>query len=133
MGKSAIFLILAMSEREKMTVVLIPLSGLRYDFARCCAKLSVPCIEWSGRQQKEATIVMVSPENARKQDFLNWCTHNSHLGKISRIVVDEGHLLSSHQSFRDCMSPSSSLVRIGKGAGLRSNHNTDICQDGVTS
>ena len=122
MGKSAVFLIPAMAEREKMTIVLVPLSGLRYDFARRCTKLSVPCIEWSERQQREAAIVMVSPENAKKRDFSNWCTHNAHLGKISRIVVDEGHLLPCHQSFRECMSPSSSLVRIGKRTGLCSTH-----------
>ena len=79
MGKSSVFLIPAKADPEKVTIVIPPLSGLRFDFAMRCKKHQIRCAEWttaSGRGL-QSTIVIVSPENVAKAAFTKWAKKRS--------------------------------------------------------
>ena len=113
MGKSSVFLIPARLRAGKVTIVLIPLSGLRMDFAIRCKKLAIECTEWTVRDQEKSTIVMVSPENAILPPFLLWAKNLENSGLLNLIVYDEVHLLKTHASFRRCFEHPDGLVKIG--------------------
>lgn len=114
MGKSAVFLIPAMLKGNMVTIVLVPLSGLRFDFVQRCRKLGVRCTEWreAEKHQDASGIVMVSPENACKPKFMAWATNQRLMGKLFYIVCDEMHLFATQEAFRKCLSQQS-IVQIG--------------------
>lgn len=116
MGKTSVFLIPAIESPNKVTLVLVPLSSLRFDFSRRCANLGILCSEWTESHDKPTTtIVMVSPENAAQQSFLNWAIGLKRSGKLIRLVYDEAHMLHS-QKFRPCFGSHGRLVEIGQCA-----------------
>lgn len=110
MGKTSVFLIPATESPRQVTIVLMPLSALRIDFARRCYRLGIVCSEWTDAGHSETTIVMVSPENAAKQTFLEWAVNLRLRGRLLRFVVDEVHFYSTHKDFRKCFSSHRRLV-----------------------
>lgn len=102
MGKTSVFLIPALECPHKVTIVLVPLSALRIDFARRCFKLGIQWSEWTESRRAETTIVMVSPENATKQSFLEWSINLWLRGLLLRFILDEAHFFKTHQGFREC-------------------------------
>ena len=116
MGKNCIYLIAALLRPHLVTIVVIPLSGLRIDFALRCAHHSIQCDEWTRTSPPDlrSTIVMVSPENVALALFSTWAKHLELSGLLNLIVYDEVHLIKTHASFRDCFSYSSRLTAIGK-------------------
>jgi len=113
MGKSCVFLIPAMLKPYMVTIVLIPLSGLRVDFAVRCQANNIECTEWRSQGHEKSTIVMVSPENVAHSDFLPWAKNLVNSGLLNLFVYDEVHLVKTHAGFRQCFENSDKIVRIG--------------------
>ena len=111
MGKSSVFLIPAKESPRQVTIVLVPLSALRIDFSRRCSKLGIACSEWTEGSPRETTIVMVSPENAKKGAFLGWATNLRLRRRLLLFVVDELHFFRTHRDFRECFSLHRNLVQ----------------------
>ena len=116
MGKSSIFFITAKRERKKVTIVILPLSGLRIDFAMRCKKHDIDCAEWTMENQHglQSTIVIVSPENVTRRQFLTWAKNLYNRNLLHIIIYDEVHLIRTHSSFRDCFKTSNRIVGIGE-------------------
>jgi len=114
MGKTSVFLIPAKESPHKVTIVLIPLSALRVDFSRRCARHDITWTEWTEANQSERTIVMVSPENAAKRSFLSWARNLKLRGVLLRFVYDEVHMRKMHESFRNCFSSHRRLIEMGE-------------------
>lgn len=114
MGKSSVFLIPAKESPNRVTIVLIPLSSLRFDFSRRCAKLGILCSEWGENNHRNTTIVMVSPENAALKSFLDWAIALKRSGKLVRLVYDEVHMAYMQVGFRDCFKHHNHLAQIGQ-------------------
>jgi len=114
MGKSCVFLIPAKLKPHMVTIVLIPLSGLRVDFAMRCHINGIACTEWTQDRQERSSIVMVSPENAVLPVFVSWARNLMHNELLNLIVYDEVHLIKTHAPFRECFEHSDNIVRIGE-------------------
>jgi superfamily II DNA helicase RecQ len=113
MGKSSVFLIPAKESQNCITIVLIPLSSLRFDFERRCGNLGIQCDEWFEHTNPKTEIVMVSPENAARKSFLDWAIALKRMGKLARLVYDEAHMVCT-QAFRDCFDHHTRLAEIGQ-------------------
>lgn len=114
MGKSSVFLIPAKREPDKVTIVILPLSGLRFDFSMRCKGLGIDCTEWTTESQCRSTVVMVSPENAPRCEFTRWAKNLYLRGILRLIVYDEVHLIVTQAPFRDCFNTVNEIVGIGK-------------------
>jgi len=129
MGKSYLLFISARLNHLMVTIVVIPLSGLRIDFAMRCKSLSIPCTEWSGRDHALSTIVMVSPERATDPAFLVWARNLQLRGVLNMIAYDEVHLIVTHADFRNCFDCVASLTTIRKRAppSILTFRESDLC------
>jgi len=87
------------------TVLILPLLAM-HDEYRCRAKqYNLSCETWMGNSNPATApqLLLVAVENC------SWPSLQAHimtlvcLGHLSRIVVDEAHLLPKHKSFRPCM------------------------------
>ena len=111
MGKTSVLFILATESPQKVIVVLIPLSALRIDFARRCRGLGIACSEWTEGNPQQTTIIMVSPENAVKESFVQF-TINLHLRKLLALfALDEVHMSQTHKDFRPCFASHRRLIQ----------------------
>jgi len=121
-GKSLVFLIPAMQNSHKVTIVIIPLSGLRIDFSRRCKQLNIPCTEWKDGRSPKSTIVIVSPEHLALTSFMSWADNLKHHQLLHLVVYDEVHILKTQDSFRDCLSSHQRLVSLGRCHPFRFSH-----------
>jgi len=112
-GKTSAYMVPAKIEPHKVTIVILPLSGLRIDFAFRCENLRIDCQEWTPGHHPHTTMVMVSPENVQRDDFLTWATNLHLCNQLRLIVYDEVHLVETHSHFRPCFEDIHRIVGIG--------------------
>ncbi|QRV79877.1 Helicase conserved C-terminal domain [Ceratobasidium sp. AG-Ba] len=105
-GKS--FLFGSMQYKEQgVTVVVFPLHALLDDQVAASAVRDParPWIRWRKELIMHDGVVAVSIEtSAPNRDFMQWCAALNSKQLLSRIVLDECHLLPGHKNFRPVMS-----------------------------
>jgi superfamily II DNA helicase RecQ len=101
-GKSLMFILPASIREAGTTVVVTPLIALKQDMQRRCRELGLDCIAWSARKKIHDTcILLVTPESAVSQGFMNHLRKLQAMDRLDRIVIDECHvLLNTRLDFR---------------------------------
>lgn len=101
-GKSVLFMLPAWVEPGGVTIVVVPLRGLRKDMLYRCSRIGIRCAVWDGRIQPDgASIVLVTPEKATSEAFGTFVQRIRHTRRLDRIVVDECHtILNDQLNFR---------------------------------
>ncbi|KAH0548035.1 hypothetical protein GP486_008223 [Trichoglossum hirsutum] len=101
-GKSLMFMLPASIREAGTTVVITPLIALKQDMQRRCRELGLECIAWSARRKIHDTcILLVTPESAVSQGFMNHLRKLQAMDRLDRIVIDECHvLLNTRLDFR---------------------------------
>ncbi|KAH0551482.1 hypothetical protein GP486_007302 [Trichoglossum hirsutum] len=101
-GKSLMFILPASIREAGTTVVITPLIALKQDMQRRCRELGLECIVWSARKKIHDTcILLVTPESAVSQGFMNHLRKLQAMDRLDRIVIDECHiLLNTRLDFR---------------------------------
>jgi superfamily II DNA helicase RecQ len=101
-GKSLMFMLPASVKDAGTTVVVTPLIALKQDMQKRCRELGLECIVWgSGRRMHDSCIVLVTPESAVSQGFMNYMRKLQSMDRLDRIVIDECHiLLNTRLDFR---------------------------------
>lgn len=101
-GKSLTFMLPASVKEAGTTVVVTPLVSLKQDMQRRCRELGLDCISWSARKKMpDSCIILVTPESAVSQGFMNHLRKLQGMDRLDRIVIDECHiLLNTRLDFR---------------------------------
>lgn len=94
-----------MYDRGASTVLILPLLAMHEEYKGRARWHSLSCETWTVNliPATAPQLLLVAVENC------SWPSLQAHimtlvrLGRLSRIVVDEAHLLSKHESFRPCM------------------------------
>ena len=111
-GKSVLFMLPAWVEAGGVTVVVVPLNGLREDMVFRCKKFGIRCAVWDDyRQPDGATIVLVTPEKALDDAFQTYVRRIQVTRQLDRIVIDECHnILNDQADFRSRLQRMGELV-----------------------
>jgi superfamily II DNA helicase RecQ len=101
-GKSLMFMLPASVKDAGTTVVVTPLIALKQDMRRRCRELGLECQEWDARRKiHDSCILLVTPEAAVSQGFMNYLRKLQVMDRLDRIVIDECHiLLNTRLDFR---------------------------------
>src|SRR5579862_514407 len=101
-GKSLMFMLPASVKEAGTTVVVTPLIALKQDMQRRCRELGLECVEWEARRKMhDSCILLVTPESAISQGFMNHMRKLQAMDRLDRIVIDECHiLLNTRLDFR---------------------------------
>jgi len=101
-GKSLMFMLPASIKDAGTTVVVTPLIALKQDMQRRCRELGLECVEWDARRKMhDSCILLVTPESAISQGFMNYMRKLKAMDRLDRIVIDECHiLLNTRLDFR---------------------------------
>lgn len=107
-GKTALFMIPALLEHGKTTVVVSPLFALVKDMERRMNAAGICCIVWDATEHHRGIadhvqIVLVSIEAASSHAFLSCCRIMEEQKQLARVVVDEAHLAITWSRFRPLM------------------------------
>jgi len=116
-GKSLLFTLPAYLEKALVTVVVVPLVALLADLRRRLEQSAIPCQEWRSETASIGAvvkIVLVAAEHATTHEFTAMCTRLANLNRLSRIVIDEAHLIVTSASYREAMHDFFSLARCTK-------------------
>lgn len=102
-GKSLIIELPASMERNKTTVVIVPFVGLLVEMKSRFGRLNLVVEEWT-RERMETdqhpNVIMVSAEDAVSDGFKRYLGEINNLGRLSRIIIDEAHVLVTQRDFR---------------------------------
>jgi superfamily II DNA or RNA helicase len=111
-GKSLVFMLPASVKDAGTTVVVTPLIALKQDMQRRCRQLGIDCIAWSARKKiQDTSILLVTPESAVSQGFMNHLRKLQGMDRLDRIVIDECHvLLNTQLDFRRKLQKLKKLV-----------------------
>ena len=97
-GKSVLFMLPAWVEPGGVSIVVVPLKGLREDMVHWCEQLGIRCAVWDGRQQPDgASIVLATPEKAMQDAFGTYISRMKQTQRSDRIVIDECHVILNDQ------------------------------------
>ena len=102
-GKSLVIELPASMERDKTTVVIVPFVGLLTEMKSRFSRLNLVVEEWTKDRMETdqyPNIVVVSAEDAVTDEFKRYLTEIDNLKRLSRIVIDEAHVVVTHRKFR---------------------------------
>lgn len=104
-GKSLLFFLPTMLEREMTTVVIVPLIAVMDDLGDRCVNEGISWAIWDpdDRIQERCNILFVAVEHAVEPAFLNHLQKMHNTGILKRIVMDEAHVSLTHRDFRPVM------------------------------
>jgi superfamily II DNA helicase RecQ len=101
-GKSLTVLLPCSLELSRVTVVVVPIIGLKTQYIELCKAKNIKASIWSSRIQPQSAegLIIVSVEIAVRKEFMNFLSSLAILKRLCRIVVDECHLVLTQSDFR---------------------------------
>jgi RecQ family ATP-dependent DNA helicase len=114
-GKSVVFMAPAWYETQKTTVVIVPFVALIEEMQDRCEDQKISCYIWRNNNvilsQRMAQIVLVGVNHAVTPEFRQFLIRLEEAGRLSRIVIDECHVLLTQRDFRPEMRRLTGTVR----------------------
>lgn len=103
-GKSLSYLLTSSLATSHVSIIILPLVGLKQDIIRRAGAFNVPCSIYEGGQKgrggEDSNLTLVSIESIVREDFVFYLQRLIEEGRLDRIVVDECHLLLSSSNYR---------------------------------
>jgi Orsellinic acid/F9775 biosynthesis cluster protein D/DEAD/DEAH box helicase len=100
MGKTATVLVNAKYERTT-TVFIVPLVAIKNMLVRECRRLNISCQAWNPEMtEAECQVLIVGIEQLGREELVPFLQRTGRQGQLSRIVIDECHLVLQWQEFR---------------------------------
>ena len=103
MGKSLLFELPSYLPGAGTTVLIAPLLVLRLDLTRRCHEMGIDCQDWSTNHDSQAALVFLSVDAAASEEGRTYLYRLHHGRQLTRIVVDECHLILTTVSYRRSM------------------------------
>jgi len=112
-GKSLLFFLPTMLEKEFTTVVIVPLIAVMQDLRSRCIECGISCANWDpdNRAMGPVNLLFVAVEHAIEPRFMNHLQVLYGAGRLRRIVMDEAHVTLTHRDFRPGMERLVSVMR----------------------
>ena len=102
-GKSLCYLLTSSLVTSRITIVVLPLVGLKKDILRRTKDFEIPTSIYE-TSNTFATLTLISIETiVDNTTFLGSLTRLIQEGKVDRIVMDECHLLITSRTYRSVM------------------------------
>jgi superfamily II DNA helicase RecQ len=101
-GKSLTYLLTASLSISKITIVIVPLVGLKRDILRRAREFNIPCSILEDNLEY-STLTLVSIETIIKASFISSLNSLIEEERVDRIILDEFHLLDTSSSYRGIM------------------------------
>src|SRR5258706_5427655 len=101
-GKSLSYLLTSSLTISKISIVIVPLVGLKQDLFNRSQKLGIPTSIFEENQEFK-TLTLVSIETIIQEDFLFQVQKLIELQELDRIILDECHLLLTASNYRSIM------------------------------
>src|SRR5262245_34131068 len=113
-GKSLLFFLPAMIEKDMTTVVIVPLIAVMQDLRARCIDNGISCATWDpdNRVTGHVNLLFVAVEQAIEAPFRNHLQVLYSTGRLKRIVMDEAHVTLTHRDFRPGMNRLVSVMRM---------------------
>jgi superfamily II DNA helicase RecQ len=103
-GKSLLFTVPAVVEKEGVTVVVVPYRALIEDLVARIQESGVDCMEWKHGENNPASVVVVSADLAgditSNDNFIGYAGLLQTKGLLRRVVVDECHMIFTSSDWR---------------------------------
>ncbi len=105
LGKTLLYMLPSVLEANCFALVITPLVALRQDLIRRCTETHIPTTDWTKLQARSdrrnvTGLVFASVEHVGSANLLNFCRDMSSLGRLSRIVLEEAHLMITESEYR---------------------------------
>jgi superfamily II DNA helicase RecQ len=109
-GKSLSYLLTSALSISKITIVIIPLVGLKLDIVRRASEFNIPCNIFEETKSFN-NLTLVSIETITSSKFQELVEDLIKQDKLDRIIIDECHLLISSASYRPIMYRLKEILR----------------------
>ena len=112
-GKSMLFFLPTLMEREMTTVVIVPLIAVMHDLRSRCIEAGISCAVWDPKNplRVNTNLLFVAVEHAVEARFQDHLQILHGTGRLKRMVMDEAHVALTHRSFRPGMRKLVSVLR----------------------
>lgn len=114
-GKSLIFQLPAWIEKNQTTVVIIPFVALIEEMKQRCRDMRISCHVW---KQSDAIsgppsvqVLLTAVENAVSSEFRQCLIQLESTNVLTRLVLDECHVVLTHREFRGVLRRIGSVIR----------------------
>lgn len=98
-GKSLSFLLISSLSTSKITLVILPLVGLKLDLLRRTKEFNIPCSIYKELREFR-NITLISIESITSTSFNRSVQELIESSRLNEIVLDEFYLLTSSTSYR---------------------------------
>jgi hypothetical protein len=95
---------IALYDSGQSTVLILPLLAMHDEYRHRARKYGLSCETWTNSNRHlSSQIILVAVENCVWDELKDHIASLILMGRLSRIVIDEAHLLHKHASFRPCV------------------------------
>jgi superfamily II DNA helicase RecQ len=112
-GKSLSYLLMSSLSNSKISIIIIPLLGLKDDIKRRALEFNIPTSIYE-EDNEFKNLTLISIETISCKFFLNKLRELYNNNQLDRIVLDEVHLVITHQNFRSIMFKVKQIINISK-------------------
>jgi superfamily II DNA helicase RecQ len=113
-GKSVLFMLPAMVS-SRLTIIIEPLTALRFDMKAQYNKLGIISTEWDSRRPYIIIqIIFITPKAAIGEAFRHFINHKRTVGRLDQFVLNKCHTpLDSIKGFRPQLLALAELGKVG--------------------
>ncbi len=101
-GKSLSYLLTSSLSISKVTIIILPLVGLKLDILRRASKFNIPCSNFEETREFK-NITLISIETIVEDSFISLVQALINNNSLDRIVFNKCYLLISSSSYRSIM------------------------------
>lgn len=110
-GKSLVFMLPAYIQKEKVSIVIVPLLALQQDLIKRCEDAGLQACLWNAKDVAGTLVVVVSAEHLSSAKYVAFVRQLYATNKIHAIFVDEAHLVLLWQTFRESLRNIRNFIR----------------------
>jgi len=101
-GKNLTFLVPLMLEQSMVTVLIVPLVSIKMNVIAACHAFGIQAAVWNEEMNEDVPrLIIATPETAAKDMFRVHMSQLSIDKRLSRVVIDECHLIVNWSGFRN--------------------------------
>ncbi|KAK0535275.1 hypothetical protein OC842_002379 [Tilletia horrida] len=119
-GKSLVWKVstaMRQGQASEFTLLITPYNALKEDILKTCAEENIQVQTWQDAASVnipigQPNLLLVSLNQAVSQPFLSWLATPLNSDRVSRVIMDEAHVLLDERSFRQCVARMANLCSL---------------------